>query len=176
MTNPNGANQYLLDPRQKKCWEYYISPSSETFASARASAIKAGYEVDYADQITTAEWFLGRLRRLNMLSKAEKVLEDMLTLPVLVVDKWGNERRKKRTEDEDEEDMDEEDSELVTKTDPALVKIKQDTAKFLAERLGKDDGYSSRSEVTAKDGEDFALGVVMLPTKNTTVEDEPSEL
>lgn len=168
-SNPNGANQYNLDPRQKMCWEFYINPKSETFGSARASAMKAGYEEEYANQITTSEWFIVKLRRLNMLGKAEKVLDDMLTMPVLVVDKFGNERKKKSVEDED--DMDDEEQELITRTDPALVKIKQDTAKFLAERLGKDDGYSTRSELTAKDGEQISLGVVMLPPRNTTVEE-----
>lgn len=43
-TNPNGANQYLLDPRQIKCWEYYTNPKSETFSNAYQSAIRAGYE------------------------------------------------------------------------------------------------------------------------------------
>jgi phage terminase small subunit len=133
--NPNGANQYQLDPRQKMCWESYINPKSDTFGNATRSAIKAGYEPDYADQITTVEWFKGKVRRLNMLSKAEKVLDDTLTM-------------------EDEEDV------LIAnvpsgikKRNPALTKIKQDTAKFIAEKLGKDEGYASRSEITGKHGE-----------------------
>lgn len=42
-TNPNGANQYLIDPRQKKCWDLYVNPKSETFGNALQSALKAGY-------------------------------------------------------------------------------------------------------------------------------------
>lgn len=136
--NPNGANQYQLDPRQKMCWDLYVSPKSETFGNATQSAIKAGYEPDYADQITMAEWFKGKVRRLNMLDKAEKVLDEMLEMPVEVLEWEGRG----------------EDAEQVVNTSPALVKVKQDTAKFIAERVGKEH-YSSRSEITGKDGKDF---------------------
>lgn len=131
-TNPNGANQYQLDPRQKMCWDLYINPKSATFANAKQSAIKAGYDPDYADQITTIDWFLGRIRRLNMLNKAEKVLDETLEMPIetIIV---GDEKE-------------------VVVTSPALLKIKQDTAKFIAERLGKADGYSVRVENTGPDG------------------------
>ena len=134
-TNPNGANQYVLDPRQKLCWDLYVNPKSPTFGNATQSAIKAGYEPDYADQITTVEWFKGKIRRLNMLSKSEKVLDEMLEMPVEQVKVVGE-------------------SEVVV-VDPSLVKIKQDTAKFLAERLGKDEGYSTRSDITGKGGADL---------------------
>lgn len=46
------ANQYISNPRQEKFIEYYLDPNSETFASAYKSAIKAGYNKDYARQIT----------------------------------------------------------------------------------------------------------------------------
>ena len=36
--------------------------------------------------------------------------------------------------------------------EPALLRIKADTAKFILEHLGKDEGYSRRSELTGKDG------------------------
>lgn len=143
-TNPNGANQFLLDPRQNECWKFYIDPTSESFGSARQSAMRAGYEEEYANQITTSEWFIVKLRRLNMLNKAEKVLDE--TLDLVTMTKKGN--------------------------DSGLLKIKQDTAKFLAERLGKGDGYSTRNEITGANGEKLELSVVryetdICPTKTT---------
>lgn len=158
-TNPNGANQYLYDPRQKLCWEYYVDPRSETFGVARRSAMKAGYTVGTANQITTEQWFIEKLRRLSMLSKAEKVLEETLVMdvkvPIIV------------------------DGETVgEKIDPALAKIKQDTAKFVASTQGKDQGYSTRSEITGINGGSVFDGLrdalVSLandkePTKNTEV-------
>lgn len=123
-TNPLGANQFLLDPRQKVCWEFYVDPRSKTFGNAYQSAVKAGYSKGSALQITTQPWFLEKTRRLNMLSKAEKVLDEMLELKA---------------------------------ADAPFLKIKQDTAKFVAERLGKDNGYSTRTEMTGKDGESINI-------------------
>lgn len=136
-TNPNGSNQHVNDPRQKLCWDLYVNPNSETFSNGLASAIKAGYEEGTARQITTMPWFIDRLRRLNMLNKAERVLEEMLEMPTQIL----------KLEKDSEGEYDE-----IVRTEPALVKIKQDTAKFVAERVGKEH-YSSRSEVTGKDGE-----------------------
>jgi hypothetical protein len=116
-SNPNGANQYQLDPRQLKCWEFYIDPTSQTFGNATQSAIKAGYEPDYADQITTVDWFKGKVRRLNMLSKAERVLDE--TLDYIAVNQEG-------------------------KVDAAVGRLKLDAAKVVATTLGKDEGYSTK--------------------------------
>lgn len=119
-TNPNGANQYVLDPRQKMCWDLYVNPKSETFGNAYQSAQKAGYEEGYAAQITLAPWFLEKLRRLNLLGKAEKVLEECLDIP--------------------------------KESEPALVKVRQDTAKFIASTVGKHEGYSTRTETDVTSG------------------------
>lgn len=118
-------------------WSYYVNPQSETFNNAHQSAVKAGYTEDYAGQITSQTWFKGRLSRLNLLDEAVEVLQETLQMPVLIEEREGYG----------------EDAELVVKTSPALVKIKQDTAKFIAERQGKDDGWAARNELTGKNGE-----------------------
>lgn len=138
VSNPNGSNQYQLDPRQKLCWDFYVSPKSETFGNAYQSAIKAGYEESYSRTITDTEWFRDKVRRLNMLSKAEKVLEEMLELDTKTV-------------------KEDEDGEQIIRVDSALVKIKQDTAKFIAERVGKAEGYSTRTEHTGAEGKDLTI-------------------
>lgn len=124
-TNPYGANQFMMDPRQKLCWENYVNPKSETFGNATQSAIKAGYEPDYADQITVTGWFKDKVRRLNMLSKAEKVLDE--ALEIIPLDELGN-------------------------PDSALHRVKLDAAKFIASTQGKDEGYSTRTENTGPNG------------------------
>ena len=68
------------------------------------------------------------------MQKAEKVLEETLDMDVSITT-IVNELE-------------------VIKIDPALAKIKQDTAKFIAERVGK-EYYSTRSEVTGADGKDL---------------------
>lgn len=135
--NPNNANQYVMDPRQSLCWSLYTDPKSKTFGNANQSALKAGFSKGYSDQITTRPWFQTKVRRIGMLDKAEKVLEECLEMPVSI------EKLEGRGED----------AELVVKTDPALIKIKQDTAKFIAERVGKNEGYSTRTELTGAEGE-----------------------
>lgn len=125
-TNPNGANQYQLDPRQKLCWQYYNDSKGETFSNAYQSAMKAGYTEGYAAQITTQDWFLEKVRRQGMLSKAEKVLDKTLTYEP--VDEKGE-----------------------IKVD--LVRVQVDVAKHITKTLGKDEGYSERQEHTGKNGE-----------------------
>lgn len=138
-TNPYGANQFQLDPRQKMCWDLYVNPNSETFGNGLQSAIKAGYEPDYANQITTTEWFKEKVRRFNMLGKAEKVLDEMLDLDA---------------------------------TEPADRKIKQDTAKFIAERQGKNHGYALRNEVTGADGAELSIQIVKYGDNTREVQTE----
>ena len=121
-TNPNGANQYTLDPRQKLCWESYINPKSDTFGNALQSALKAGYERGTSEQITVTTWFLEKLRRLNMLGKAEKVLDKTLT-------------------------YDTEDEEGKIKTD--LLRIQTDVAKHITSTLGKHEGYTTKTETVS---------------------------
>lgn len=132
-TNPNGANQYQMDPRQKLCWELYVNPRSDTFGNACQSAQKAGYTETTALHITTENWFLEKLRRLNMLKKAEKVLDE--TLDLKAVDPEG-------------------------KTDTGVLRIQNDTAKFLASTLGKNEGYASRQEMTGAEGEALTVNIV----------------
>lgn len=123
-SNPNGANQFNLDPRQRLCWDLYVNPKSETFGNALQSALRVGYEETYAKSITMTEWFLEKVRRLNMLSKAEKVLNEALDL--ISISEEG-------------------------KTDSALLRIKTDVAKFIASTQGKNEGYSTREEVEITD-------------------------
>lgn len=140
--NPNGSNQYQLDPRQKLCWELYVDPRSETFGNATQSAIKAGYTADYADQITTVDWFKGKVRRLNMLSKGEKVLEE--TLDYIAVNEEG-------------------------KVDASIARIKLDAAKVVVTTLGKDEGYSTRVESTGKDGGAIEIKDTLTPEERTAL-------
>lgn len=134
-SNPNGANQFVYDPRQKLFWELYNDLKSETFSNAYQSAMKAGYTEGYSAQITTQDWFLEKMRRSGMLSKAEKVLDRTLTFEP--VDEKGE-----------------------IKTD--LLRIQTDVAKHITKTLGKED-YSERQEHTGKDGKDLPTPIIQLP-------------
>lgn len=158
-TNPNGANQYTLDPRQNLCWKYYIDPRSDTYSNAKQSAIKAGYEEGTASQITTMDWFIAKLRRLNLLNKAEKVLEETIEIDHMrrKIGMFGPIKDPTTKED-------------IYEIDSSVLKIKQDSAKFVAERVGKNDGYSTRTEMTGADGEK------LVPENNAKIEELTDKL
>jgi hypothetical protein len=51
---------------------------------------------------------------------------------------------------EDDDATDE--PETYLETDPAIVRVKLDAAKFVASTQGKDEGYSTRSELSGPNG------------------------
>lgn len=137
-TNPNGANGTTSDPREQICWDIYVTNISKGLENAYKAAVEAGYSKDHAENITLQGWFKERkakLKRKDMLSKSEKVLDETLDMPTL--DKEGN-------------------------TDPQLLKIKVDVAKTIATTLGKEEGYSTRQEMTGKDGEDIKIKTIII--------------
>lgn len=130
-TNPNGANGTTSDPREQVMWDIYVSKLSKGIKNAYESAIEAGYGVDHSRNITLQGWFkerISKLKRKEMLSKAERNLDN--TLDLMTLNKKGQE-------------------------DAQLLKIKVDVSKTIVTTLGKDEGYSTRSEMTGKDGKDL---------------------
>lgn len=155
-TNPNGANQYKRDPRQRAFKRAYCNPNSPTFGNAYQSALGAGYKEEYAKVITTQDygWFSEMLRDMDLLDKAEEVLKETLEMS-----------------DEEAVIFDGVPLEDVTRRNPALTKIKQDSAKFVAERLGK-ERYSLRNEITGEDGEPISWRVVRGKSEEPDVKGE----
>ena len=131
-TNPNGANGSTSDPREQACWDFYVESLTEGGkGNAYQSAIKAGYSKKTANQITVRSWFKDRqekLRRKDMVSKAERNLSNML-------------------------DLDERDGGDEIK--PQLLNIKKDVSVTIAKTLGKDKGYTERTEMTGANGKDL---------------------
>lgn len=126
------SEQKLLTPQQELFLALYTNPKSETFSNALQSALKAGYTQTYAENITTLmpDWLLENIGKMNLLKKAEKVMNK--TLDLEAVDEKG-------------------------KTDNQLLAIQNKTAHFVAETLGKNTGYSKRTELTGKDGEKLQI-------------------
>lgn len=120
ITNPNGANQYLFDPRQKLTWDLYIDPKSDTFGNAYQSAMKAGYEEGTAAGITVTNWFLEKARRFNMVNKAERNLDKAL--------------------DTNYTDP------LTGGIRSDVMKIVIDVSKTVVTTLGKNEGYTTKVE------------------------------
>lgn len=139
------AGKKNLDDRQLKFLEYYLNPKSETYTNALQSALRAGFAQEYAESITAKmpEWLAEAVGRNERLIKAEKVFDECLTMETRTVVKKGEIE--------------------IEINDPQLLKIKQDTAKFLAETIGKDKGYTKRGELTGKDGQDLKFVVTRKP-------------
>ena len=93
--NPNGANQTVIDPRQGLFVQYYFDPESETFSNALQSALRAGYERDYAKNLTSTlpRWLVEKVeeyassipdsllteKHLALLNKEEVVTKSNVT-------------------------------------------------------------------------------------------------
>ncbi len=99
-TNPNGANQWMTDPRQQLFISYYLNPDSETWSNAHKSALKAGYAEEYAQSITAqgTSWFSESISDNSLILKATKNLESALTGALDDPEKGGKPLQMRATE------------------------------------------------------------------------------
>jgi hypothetical protein len=140
--NPNGANGTTSDPREQIMWDFYVSKLTKGIDNAYESAIQAGYEENTAKNITLTGWYKERkakLKRKEMLSKAERNLDKAL-----------------------DTSYENQDGEIK----PEVMRIVVDVSKTIAESLGKDEGYSKRTELSGKNGSDL----IPKPISNLFVE------
>lgn len=79
-TNPNGANQWVVDPRQELFLSYYLDPNSETWSNATKSALKAGYGEEYSQNLTGQNpvWLSEKLGDNALLKTALVNLDEFL--------------------------------------------------------------------------------------------------
>jgi len=76
VSNPNGANQWVPDPRQDLFLSHYLDPNSETFSNAYQSALKAGYSDEYAQVVTRGRsWLSEAVSDARLVTLATKNLE-----------------------------------------------------------------------------------------------------
>lgn len=129
-SNPYKINQYTApDPRQSLFLSYYIDPKSKTFSNAYQSAIKAGYEEEYAKVILNKDldWLSEGVKDLALLQKAEKRLNQILDFEP--VDESG-------------------------KIDNSLLANQMKAVTLVAKGIGKAK-YSERVEQTGAEGKDL---------------------
>lgn len=79
-TNPNGANQWVADPRQQLFLQSYLNPKSSTFSNALQSGLKAGYSKEYSENITNQmpSWLAENLGTASRVTKALDNLNNAL--------------------------------------------------------------------------------------------------
>jgi len=119
-------SERFLTPQQELFLASYTNPKIDTFGNAYQSAIKAGFEESYALNIMSLlpDWLSESIGDMKRLRKAEKNLEEVQNLDIY--DENG-------------------------KPDAQIIDKRTKVDLFMAERLDKAK-YSSRSEVTGKDG------------------------
>lgn len=80
--NKNGANQWKPDPRQSLFLKNYLDPKSETFSNCLQSALRAGYEEQYARVLVSQmpAWLSENLNNSDLLAKAEENLKYFLEM------------------------------------------------------------------------------------------------
>jgi hypothetical protein len=125
------GNQYQADPRQQLFLAAYLDPKSETFSNAYRSALKAGYEDEYAKVILSKDldWLSEAVKDENLVMMAEKALTE--ALGYVTADESG-------------------------KVDAGAGRLKLDAAKLVLKGLKKDK-YSERVEQTGKDGAPISI-------------------
>lgn len=126
----NKGRKYKIrtpDPREILFKQFYIDPRSYTYMNILQSAIRAGYSKYYASNISH-----NRPRWWRELMKDAEV-------------------RRAKMLDKAEQHFDEVLDTPTSTEDRERLKLKQKTAEFISERVGK-DVYSTRQELTGKDG------------------------
>lgn len=118
-------------PQRNLFWKHYYNPDADTFGNATKSALSSGWDEKTAPNVSKQTWFKIGTQRSEMKDAAEGVLSEMLKLPKTRI------KVIKGVE--------------VIEEDPALIKIKQDTAKYITSTLLKKH-YSTRTENTGANG------------------------
>ena len=157
VTPPSLRNKNQDNSRREKCWELYMKTVREGNPSAMKAAREAGFSENTAINIKKMRWFKDRedkLRRSRMMTNAEKNIARLLNL--------GLTRIKKLEDGSTEEVFDAEKARIVA-----------DMSKLIVTTLGKDDGWSTKSELKVT-----ALPTPILSLESTDITpqlEEPNE-
>jgi hypothetical protein len=130
--------------RQQLCWELYVKSFRNGTPNAREAAKRAGYSPNSAVNITNFKWFKERkdkLRRSMMMTKAEKNLSRMLNVDY---------SRMELLPDGTEKEV----------IDKDIMRVVADISKTIVTTLGKDKGYSTKTEVTGNMGGEIKINSV----------------
>lgn len=132
LRSPNG---HLGDPKkQALAWEYYVQSWREGSPNIYRSGIRAGYTEATSKQLGNFKWFKDKkdkLRRSVMMTKAERNLNRILNMDYSQIKILPDGSKKEGVN-----------------TD--ILKVVADISKTIVTTLGKDAGYSTKTEVGGK--------------------------
>ncbi len=150
------------DPRQDACWDLYVKSWKAGVPNARQAALQAGYSENTALNIGNLTWFKKKkdtLRRSKMMGNAERNISRILNM--------GYTRMKliEAGKDEDGKPIMQQSEEI----DKDVLKIVADMSKTIVTTLGKDLGYSTKTEVKV---ESLPTPIMELDTISVGVENK----
>lgn len=140
VTPPIDRNKNQDYSRRALCWDLYIKSFRSGNPNARQAARDAGFAENTAINIGNQKWFKDKkdkLRRSNMMSNAERNYSRILNIPwtkMKLVEVGKNEDGTPRVEEQEEIDIDK-------------LKVVESASKTILTTLGKDEGYSTKTEV-----------------------------
>lgn len=123
-----------LTPQQQTFLKYYLDPKSETWGNAFQSAVKSGYSEEYAKNITGQ-------------------MPDWLSENI----------RKTNLVQKAERNLDMALDGLLDDPEKGSKTIQHKASEFVLERLKKQE-YSTRQELTGKDGKDLPTPIAVINT------------
>lgn len=155
VTNPKDRAVSRVDhERRQLCWDLYIKSIKNGSPSARNAALEAGFAPNTAQNIKSLPWFkkkLATLRQSKMMSNAEANVSRALRV------QWS---KMKTLEDGSE----------VEEIDKDLFKTVVDTSWRVLETLGKDRGYTKKTEIDGNMNGEIKINSVSYADNPQTIE------
>lgn len=154
----------IEDPRQGKMWEIYIKGFRKGQPSAKQAALDAGYSLNTAINVTSFKWFKDKKKKLlrsKLLTNAERNIDRILDLDyskIKILD----------------------DGSQVEGVDVDVLRVVADMSKTIVTTLGKDVGYSTKTEVGGKIESDIKINSISyadpIPVMSEVVEEQNKQI
>jgi len=138
--HPSERNKNQDYSRRQLCWDLYIKSWRSGNPNAKGAALKAGFAENTAVNIGNQKWFKekkDKLRRSTMMSNAERNYNRILNIP------WSQMKLIETGKNEDGTPKMTE----VEVIDIDAARLVESASKTIMTTLGKDEGYSSKTEV-----------------------------
>lgn len=126
------ANQWFSDPRQELFLKAYLDPKSKTWRNALQSGLAVGYSQEYSENITSQ-------------------------MPNWLLESLGKNNLVQKAEKNLELALD---GSLDDAEKGAKV-IQYKATEFVLKTQGKEQGYTERTELTGKNGEDLIKTIII---------------
>lgn len=159
VVTPPSLRRNIDTNRQQLCWDLYIKSLRSGVPSATQAARDAGYAENTAINICNLAWFKEKkktLRRSKMMGNAERNISRILNM---------NYSKIKILEDGNEEEV----------IDKDVLRVVADISKTVVTHLGKDEGWSTKTEVSGKMDSEIKINSVSyadpIQIENKAVDD-----